>query len=161
LILPPAFIEITMWIILSLAAAMIWGLDYLFAEKVLQKISIPTFLALELSAAALTFLIYALFQGTSALFQDTRNDFSLLGRDRNTLLFLGISTTAFVLGNLLIVSSIKSSNATWAGLIEITYPLFIILFGWLLFREHHLTPGVIAGGGLIFAGVIVISLAQK
>lgn len=63
------------------------------------------------------------------------------------------------MANLFIVYSIQVKDATAAGIVELIYPLFTILFTWLLFRENHITAPVILGGGLIFAGVLLISQA--
>jgi drug/metabolite transporter (DMT)-like permease len=52
--------------------------------------------------------------------------------------------------------SIASKNATLASLIEISYPVFVAVFAYLLFREIHVNPSVIIGGLLVFAGVAMI-----
>lgn len=143
-----------MWILLSLAAAIVWGIDYLFAEKVMGKISPLNFMTLQMIIAIIILL-------PIALFSNLKSDISLIASDKKTSLFFGISTMAFIFGSLLIVSSIKASNAAWAGLIEISYPLFIILFGWLIFKEHNLSPSIILGGALIFSGVFIISYFGK
>lgn len=36
------------------------------------------------------------------------------------------------------------------------YPVFVAVFAYLLFREIHINPSVIAGALLVFAGVGVI-----
>jgi len=64
----------------------------------------------------------------------------------------------FNLGNLLIFCSIQAGkNATLAALVELCYPIFTVFFTWFLFQQNHLTPSVIVGGTLIFAGIIIIS----
>jgi hypothetical protein len=57
--------------------------------------------------------------------------------------------------------AIQSKNATLSTLIEISYPIFIILLGWILFKQNHLTPSVLIGGGLIFTGIAVIYAFNK
>jgi drug/metabolite transporter (DMT)-like permease len=52
--------------------------------------------------------------------------------------------------------SIQGKNATLAGLIEITYPLFIALFAYFAFGEAQLSLASALGGTLIFAGVATI-----
>lgn len=59
-------------------------------------------------------------------------------------------------GALLLIASIAGKNATLAALIEISYPVFVVLFAWILFGEYHLTPRVMLGAGLIITGVLLI-----
>ena len=75
-------------------------------------------------------------------------------------LFAG-SILMFNLGYLLIAFSIKNSNATIAGLIEISYPLFIILFSYLFFNEVNINKYTLIGGGLVMSGILVISFNDK
>ena len=51
-----------------------------------------------------------------------------------SLIAIGLTST---LGALLLYLSIGSRNATLASLIEITYPLFVVLFAWLLFVNRR------------------------
>lgn len=46
----------------------------------------------------------------------------------------------------------SSKNATMAGLMDITYPLFVALFAWLLFGEQQLTTNTAIGGLFIVIG---------
>ncbi|WP_018954344.1 hypothetical protein [Thioalkalivibrio sulfidiphilus] len=38
----------------------------------------------------------------------------------------------------------------------IHYPLFVVLFTWLLFRQVHVTPSAAIGGVLVMAGAALI-----
>ncbi len=60
--------------------------------------------------------------------------------------------------SLLIASSIKHSNAVVAGLVEISYPLFIIIFSFLILKETNIDFKTIIGGLLIIIGVVIISI---
>jgi drug/metabolite transporter (DMT)-like permease len=56
----------------------------------------------------------------------------------------------------LIFFAIGAKNATVASLIEISYPLFVAFFAWLLFRESQLNWSVLIGGAMILGGVFVV-----
>lgn len=84
-------------------------------------------------------------------------DLARLG-DRNVLGFTAASVVVFTAANTAIFLSIAAKNATVAGLVEISYPVFIALFAWLVLRETQLTAGVAAGAALIFAGVVLVLL---
>lgn len=47
--------ETIMWLVFAITAALLWGLNYSLAEKVLQSISPVTLLALEMLVGAIVF----------------------------------------------------------------------------------------------------------
>ena len=73
---------------------------------------------------------------------------------------LSVAVTS-LLARVLLFVSIDRKNATMAGLIEISYPIFIALFTWLLFREVHLTWTSALGGLLIVAGAVIVILSSR
>lgn len=141
-----------MWLLLALGASLLWGLNYVIAEKAMLRIAPLTLMALELVFAALAATVLALATGS------LRSDTTLLAHDRTAMMLVGASVLAFTAANTAIFFSIATKNATLAGLVEISYPLFITLFTWLLFRESHLNSAVVTGAVLIAAGVMVIML---
>jgi drug/metabolite transporter (DMT)-like permease len=139
-----------MWLIFAITASMIWGLDYALGEKIFRsKISPYSLLALQMLFGATVFL------GIS-YFTRLKTDWAIITADRTTLLYVLVAIVTFNLGNLLIFLSIQAKNATLAGLIELCYPIFTVLFTLLLFKVNHVTPSVVIGGLLIFVGVFVV-----
>lgn len=83
-------------------------------------------------------------------------------RRSNQLLGLVVAETiVLMLAEVFIGLSITNKNATLAGLIEISYPVFIILFAYLLFKENQLSISAAAGGSLIFLGIFIIYYFNK
>ncbi len=70
-------------------------------------------------------------------------------------------TIGLILAELFIAFSITNKNATLSGLIEISYPIFIAIFSYLLFRENQINTATIAGGILIFLGIFIIFTFNK
>jgi drug/metabolite transporter (DMT)-like permease len=140
-----------MWLFLSLGAAVLWGLNYLSAEKVMARLSPFTLMAVELAVACLFMLGLAVASGRIT------SDIAAIRSEPRVMGFLALSVVSYAVASLCIVLSVVMKNATLAGLIEVSYPLFIALFAWLLFREHHITPSVVVGAILIFSGVGVIA----
>jgi drug/metabolite transporter (DMT)-like permease len=56
---------------------------------------------------------------------------------------------------------VRGRNATLASLIEISYPAFVAVFAWLLFREWQLNAGVLLGALLVFAGCTLIIVNSR
>jgi len=138
-----------MWILFALGASLFWGLTYVLNEEVYKKISIFTSLALISLVTFIVTFMAAYFSG--ALKADLVSIFS----SRRLLMYVLASIGAFLIAELFIAYSITEKNATLAGLIEISYPIFIALFSYILFKNHVSLP-TIFGGAFIFVGVFVI-----
>ncbi|MBX9705949.1 MAG: DMT family transporter [Gammaproteobacteria bacterium] len=141
-----------MWFIFAVLAAILWGLNYALAEKVLYRLSPVGLLTIELWIGALLFTLISYFT-------TLKRDLVILMTEPVTLWLTLSEAIVVVIASFFIVASIQLKNATVAGLIELAYPLFTIFFSWLLFNEFHLNSWMILGGLLIFIGVLIISLA--
>ena len=139
-----------MWLIFAIIAAILWGMNYALAERVIKSISPATLLALEMLAGAIIF-------SAISFFTSWKKDVNLLLTDTHLLWLTIAEIVVVVVASFFIVSSINFKNATLAGIVELIYPLFIILFSWLFFGENHVNFSVIIGGMLIFIGVLIIS----
>ena len=136
------------WYLYALGAAVVWGIHYPLVDYALKRFSLATVLFLT---ALPILLLTPLLAGRLAA--DLANMRAMSLRELAPVLALCVTT---VLGSALLFVSIAGKNATLASLIEITYPAFVALFAWLLFRDVQLTPTVAAGGLLILAGVSLI-----
>lgn len=139
-----------MWIFYALSASMLWGITYVLGEQIYKKISISTTLALTCAATAAVMFLLSFFR------QELKRDFSVLVNDKHLSFLLFSAIVIFVLAEIFIALSITAKNATLAGLIEISYPVFIAIFAFLLFRENQLNAGSFAGAMLIFSGIFVV-----
>ena len=144
-----------MWALYSMIASILWGLDYTLTEKVLGKIRFSTLLSIELFFGFLVMLALTLASGAYI------NDVAVLLHSRKTLIYTFLIVLVFNIANMFIVLSIGNRNATLAGLIEISYPLFIVAFSWFFFKENNMNVGTVVGGAMIFTGVLLIYLFNK
>lgn len=136
------------WYVTAIGAALVWGIHYPLVDHALKKISLISVLLLT---AVPVILAAPLFHRTLAA--DYAVWAALDVGPRARVLALALTS---LLGSVLLFLSIAGKNATLASLIEISYPVFVAIFAWLLFREIHVNPSVIIGGLLVFAGVVMI-----
>lgn len=139
-----------MWVIFALSASLFWGLTYVLDEKIYDKISVITSLAITSFFAFVVLFLVSYFTG------DLKTDLHQIVTSRSLTILVIAGTITLIIAELLIGFSITSKNATLAGLIEISYPIFIALAAYLLFKENQLNTGSIIGGVLVFLGVGVI-----
>lgn len=143
-----------MWLVYAISASMVWGLSYVIAERIFQHKASPlTIVGIEMFVGSLILLCVSWFNKLTTDLKDIAADSSLW-----FLLICGTITS--VGGNLLIAASIKEKNAVLAGLVEISYPLFVALFAYLLFGVNHINTSVVIGGLLIMLGVVLIYIGN-
>lgn len=140
----------TPWYITAIGAALIWGIHYPLIDNALRKISLMSVLLLT---ALPIVLVAPLFYRTLA--EDYRLLAGMAWGEKAPMLALGLTS---LIASFLLFLSIGSKNATFASLIEITYPVFVAIFAYLLFNKMHVNPSMLLGGLLVFAGVAIIIL---
>lgn len=142
------------WWVFSIAAAIIWGLHFNLVVKVSRVLPKDIYTPLTLfvvTAVSIFLLLPVIYQKIFA------NVVTLWHADNEIRLSVVVLIfTTIIAANLLYIAMQLSPNATIASLLDITYPLFIAIIAWLLFRENHLDWSVLVGGAMIFSGAMLI-----
>ena len=144
-----------MWILYAVSAALCWGLSYAASGVLLKKGVGPlVFFAGYSLFCALVALSSLLFSGSipAALrqFSSSRSDAGWF--------FLSVGVGAA--GAYLTYAAMSAKNPTLVSLVEISYPIFVVLFTWILFREYQLNATTLSGAVLILAGVVILTLGE-
>ena len=137
----------------ALLSAACWGIQYVLMETLFRRVDFAaafSFLSLAngILVAAVLWIIYP------------RQNWWRLGESWSViglvLLYLIFGTGAYLFNAL----AIHQKNATLASLLEISYPLFIILFTALFFREIHLDLVGMIGAMLILLGCVLVVFSR-
>jgi drug/metabolite transporter (DMT)-like permease len=136
------------WYVTALGAAVVWGIHYPLVDNALKKVSLFSVLLLTALPILLVSVVYV-----RQLQLDYAALRALAPGAQLTVLSLALTS---LLGTVLLYVSIGGKNATLASLIEISYPVFVAVFAWVLFRELHVNASVLLGAALVFAGVGLI-----
>jgi len=143
------------WWVPCILAAVFWGLNYALSEPVFKRFDFFWALLLYPLFSVGIYATVWFANGAKLKLADytpTLGDYGLL---------IAMLATGLI-ANFLISFSIKSAGASYAAIMEITYPLFTLLFGYLLFRTQIQNLGwFLAGGALIFAGTALIIMKAK
>ena len=145
------------WIVYAISAAVLWGLSYTMTEQVMKKLSAMSVMFFCSLGGAIFALVAGLLLGSF------KKDLQIIksAESASELKLLGVCVAVVMIANVFILLSIKAKNATMAGMIEITYPLFTALFAWALFKEAQMTTGALIGFVLIIMGVACIYFLDK
>lgn len=136
------------WAAYAVAAAMVWGLHYNFLGKALTVVS-PV-LVLFFSNAL--FMLLVPFWGNQFA-QDITNVARSSTEVRASVFALmatGLTATW------LTYRSIQLGSPALASLLEISYPIFVVLFGILFFKTGHLNWPTLIGSSLVIIGSATI-----
>jgi len=136
------------WYIAALGAAVTWGVYYPLADMALKKVSIYSVILLSMLPVLLVLPVFI---------KTVSNDVDTVRRLpwNEQWIFLVLGLIGLV-GEVLVYTAITGKNATLASLIEMTYPVFVVIFAYLFYREMHVTPSVFVGGLLILIGATII-----
>ena len=136
------------WYVTALGAALIWGIHYPLVDFALKRVSV--FSVLLLTVVPIVLLIPIFLRDVA---QDLNSVRTLSGLEQGLIAAIALTS---LLGAVLLYVSIAGKNATLASLIEITYPVFVVFFSFVLFRHLHLNASVIVGGLMVIAGAGLI-----
>jgi drug/metabolite transporter (DMT)-like permease len=141
------------WWIYALISAVCWGAQYVLTETLFRKVDF---------AAAFSFLSLANGILVSAILWVLypRQNWAKLGESWPVIwmiiLYLIFGSGAYLFNAL----AINEKNATMASLLEISYPLFIILFTLIFLHQIHLNAAGFAGAVLILAGCVLVVFSR-
>lgn len=136
------------WYVAALAAAITWGIYYPLVDMALKRISLFSVILLSMIPV---FLALPLFMRTVG--QDIDTVKSLPASEQWMILSLGLIG---LFGEVMVYLAISGKNATLASLIEMTYPLFVVVFAYVFFRQMHVTTSVFIGGLMVIIGAGLI-----
>lgn len=140
-----------LWFWSALAAAVLWGFSYSAVEHTLKN-GMTASGQMALFGLFLT-PIYTLIAWQNG---SLHSSVQVLRSNPKILMYCLLIAACYGCANFLAYWSIQQKNATLASLIEISYPLFVALFSFFIFREAQLTTGALIGGAMIFGGIVVM-----
>lgn len=145
-----------MWLLYAVAASICWGMSYAASGPILKKGCSPLVLFFG-------YTLLGLLGSLAALLSSGRlaGALRLEGVSRPDILWFLFSVGGSALGAYLTYAAMSAKNPTLASLIEISYPIFVMLFTWVFFREVQFNLITLCGGLLVIAGVTVIILGER
>lgn len=130
----------------AMGAAVAWGLLYAIDQKILNHAS-------PIGLTFISSLVGVLF--TLPIILSKGGIRAALGGDNANWPLIFASAAIMTVSGILVLAGIQELNATYVSIIEMSYPFFVILFSFLLFKTVP-GPAFYAGGALIMIGTFVI-----
>ena len=136
----------------AIAAVLLWGSSYAASGFILRSTIEPLVFYFFYSLAGIvtaTLVYFFRAKNISLLLQIRNLEFTHAG----WFLFALVTSS---LGAWMTYEAMGAKNATLASLVEISYPLFVVLFTWLFFRDFQLHWMTFLGGAFVIVGVFLI-----
>lgn len=130
-----------------------WGFGYALSEKVMKDSYHPLFIMVITG-----FLYFALSMVVAYFTNNLKGGLQTIQDNPASIINVMLVSLSVVIGSFLILYAISLKNATLVNLIEITYPIFTLIFAYIIMKEVQISPATALGGLLIFAGIGVIYL---
>jgi drug/metabolite transporter (DMT)-like permease len=143
------------WFFYALLAAVLWGASYVIYQVLLKSMSSASVMLFSVLGSAVVFVAIALGR------RDLSKDWDALVQSPMNIKLLLSVCVINAAANIVGLISIRQSNATLMGMVEISYPLFTALFAWMFLKEMQLTVGTALGALLIMSGVGCIYYFNK
>ena len=144
-----------MWLWLTLLASICWGASYVIAEILLKKNNIPySIILLSTSIFTFGFWIFLNVFTQSSVITSLKSVFS----NNTVLAMILINSILIVLALIFTYMAIGEKNAALVTFLEISYPVFVVLFSLLLIPNFILNVYHVIGFVLIFSGAMILSM---
>lgn len=136
------------WWMYAMGAALIWGVHYNLLSKAMTTIS-------PLTAYWMPTTIMVL--GLPFFYKTIQDDLSaVLSAPTSVKVSVAIISFTSFLASVSLYKAIQMHNPVHVGLLEITYPIFIAIFAYLLWHENHINVPTIIGGLMIMIGAGIV-----
>ncbi len=140
-----------MWFWYAISASILWGLNYVGTQYLLRYLTSFEILFLESLLLVILFSLWFCYTGEIKTVFMKFNNLRLAG------VFL-ICAAIYVVAVICIFKSITLSNASFAAIIEACYPLFTMLFAYLILGEVQFTMTSLIGCAFILLGLCIINI---
>ncbi len=143
----------TIFLLLPLVAAILWGVNYAVSGHTLKFLSVPTAVFVHGSSYIVASLLLMVFIKEPI-------DFSpyFTHPDRMWTWLMPLSAGLAIC---CVFLSIRATSSTYYAIVEISYVIFTPLFAYLFFGARQWSPASLIGAALMIAGLIVVVWDQS
>ncbi len=144
-----------MYVYFPLFSAIGYGLLYVFLHRAYEGVNVITYFFWGgVMQVAVALLVWFALKDQKIVFNLTQIETQPL------LFFIGALTVASVAW-LLALYGIKNTSPIYTAFVEVSFPLFTVLFMFLIGGLRQIDLTTIAGGVLIIIGAFILMLAQQ
>ncbi|MEI8270874.1 MAG: DMT family transporter [bacterium] len=135
------------WLAMAILTSVLWGLCYASTEQIVKHINVKTYLAISSFICCIGFCIFAYFEPSQKDFNE---------KFLKALPWIAISIVSSFLGSFCSTYAIKHGGASLSAVIEISYPVWVVLFTSIFSWQNNFSTNLFLGGSLIFLGTVLV-----
>lgn len=138
-----------LWFYMAFSTAILWGVYYACNEQIQKHIDLKTYLCISFLVNLTGYAIWAL---SSGVLQDDLSS----PRIYKAMPWIIICCMASFIGNYCSVAAVKYGGAAYASIIEISYPVWVVIFVSIINGKNEITLKTMIGGIIIFLGTLLV-----
>ena len=135
------------WLWMAILTSILWGLCYASTEQIVKHINIKTYLAISSFLCFIGFSIFAYLEPPQENFKENF---------QKAIPWIVISVFASFLGSFCSTYAIKHGGASLSAVIEISYPVWVVLFASVFSGQNNFSLNLLVGGFMIFLGTVFV-----
>lgn len=135
------------WLLMAILTSILWGLCYASTEQIVKYINIKTYLAISCFFCFWGYAILSYLEPSQENFKD-----NLLKASP----WIIISIFASFFGSYCSTYAIKHGGASLSAIIEISYPVWVVLFSSAFSGQNNFNINILYGGIMIFIGTVLV-----
>ena len=139
---------------LALLTSIFWGMTYAATQMVTRFVDPKTYLIFSCLLSASLYSLWGYLDGS--LYKDLSE-----GNLNKTINFALLASLAAFIASFCSVMAVKLNGATMASVVEISYPVFVIVFLYFITGINNFNWIVTLGGLTIFAGTAIVLFGKS
>jgi len=138
-----------LWFYMAMATAILWGFSYTCSEQIVKHVDSKTYLCISCMFSFVCFGLWGFL--TKEIQQDVSS-----GKIYIALPWIIGCCIASFIANYCSVAAVKYGGASYASIIEISYPFWVVIFVSIINGKNEITLKTMIGGVIIFLGTLLV-----
>ncbi len=143
-----------MWFWYAICASILWGVSYVINQLLMKSFNAFEVLMFESAIILIIFIPFFLVTGQMKITVMKLFDVKMI-------LLVIAGSVIYTAAAICILKSIGGSNASLAAIIEASYPIFTMIFAYILLSEVQFSFLSVLGCILVIAGLIVVQYGNS
>lgn len=137
------------WFVAALSTAILWGFVYCLGGEIVKQIDKKTYIFLSSLTST---IVYGCL-----CWDKVPETIQALQSKKIVILWLVLAIISTLTANYLSLLAVQLKNASLASMVEISYPLWVVLFTYLIFSDKQVSILSVIGGIFVIIGIMLVA----
>lgn len=142
------------YLLFPFISAALYGLSYVLIERIMTTVNVTTFMVLGCFTGVIMTTLLWIIKGETLTLAPLSGKPAIIAF---LIMALLSSYMAWMTSNF----AIRETSALYTSMGEVSYPIFTLIFAYLIFGTKNWDPMMLVGGGLVLVGSFVMVYARS